>query len=247
MLASFDGESTMQTIADTEISNRFMERGETIADLTATGCAFRNCSVSVFPPASTSSAGFQRVTLRNCEARDCSVLGANFGPAIIDTCSVVNLKTIHEPMFFRGTAFRHCTLSGKIGNLCLRPEPTTMPNAQLEQEVASANALFYRDVDWALDISQAIAAGLYISSIPVDLVRYDPSTQGIVRLSTIEDRWDELLAICGRNAFAYCLSDLRQNPLNDGVVLCVPLQAPKAKREVLETALQELKKARICD
>lgn len=99
-----------------------------------------------------------------------------------------------------GTVFKHVVLQGRFNDLMISND--TLPRGDLNppyqyisvEQFRAANAEYYSDVNWALDISQGEFKDLEIRDIPARLIRRDPETQVVVtkkRLLACED-WQEL-------------------------------------------------------
>ncbi|GAA2517269.1 hypothetical protein Ahu01nite_084340 [Winogradskya humida] len=72
------------------------------------------------------------------------------------------------------------TLRGRIGQLILGGPARSLPSEMFE---AFSQALleFYRDVDWALDISDATFADATIRAVPGELIRRDVGRHFLIR------------------------------------------------------------------
>jgi hypothetical protein len=133
----------------------------------------------------------------------CHFERTDLGPVIAEDCTV-DTAWFHRgkwgPQILGGCAFRHVTLRGNFtGALSIRWWPftdvTPRHPAPADHPFVSANAAFYRGVDWALDISEAAFSDfeLRFSDIPARLIRRDPATQAIVTRNMLLDRrWAKL-------------------------------------------------------
>jgi hypothetical protein len=86
-----------------------------------------------------------------------------------------------------GCVFRQVTLRGRSGSLMI-VGPNHSLTADVQQAFAENILKYYRDVDWALDITEAefVTADLYY--LPGHLVRRDPESQFLLRRSeTVPD------------------------------------------------------------
>jgi hypothetical protein len=188
----------------------------------------------------------KRCTVRRVRMTRCKARYPLVGPAIFEDVTIDRLEIV-DPLFLRGAAFKHVTLKGNIGTIQMHCEASSMPVKRIDQAVMKANLQYYKSVDWALDIREVRAKGLSIRSVPVDLVRYDPEHQAVVRLEVIHERWDEIKKACAGSVFAYPMRDLREEPYCDGVVLCVSLRAKKDKVAEQMATLKRLQKLGIAD
>jgi hypothetical protein len=193
-----------------------------------------------FDPASRCTV--RRVTLTRCKVRYPLV-----GPAIFEDVTIDRLDIEREALFVRGAAFKHVTLKGNTGSILLHPSPNQLPVERIDRACVEANREYYRDVDWALDIREVRARELSVRSVPVDLVRYDPEHQAVVRRTMIHRRWQEIRAELAGCVFAYPLGDLYRESFCDGAVLCVPLRAKKDRVAELTAVLKRLRQLDIAE
>ncbi len=140
-----------------------------------------------------------------------------------------------------GATFKHVTLRGNIGKLKInrwvhhsdRTEATQGPFDADRQEL-------YRQIDWALDISQARFKEFDVAGIPARLFRRDPESQVVVtRQRALQEGWREQLS--SSNTLWPFVIDLFLSDGVDDVVLVAPLGAPKPKRDRLLQGLKELR------
>jgi hypothetical protein len=101
---------------------------------------------------------------------------------VFEDVTVDGLATNHQGL--GGCLFKHVTLKGKIG-----PILTTPPSHGIGEEIRAAMTAamvdYYKNVDWALDISEAEFSDGDFSMVPGDLVRRDPETQFLLRRDVI--------------------------------------------------------------
>jgi hypothetical protein len=188
-----------------------------------------------------------RCTVRRVVVTRCSTMYPIIGPAILEDLTIDRLDTERDAFFIRGAAFKHVTIKGNVGRILIYAEASSMPVERNDRAVMQANLAYYKTVDWALDIREIRALEFSVCSVPVDLVRYDPEHQAVVRLTKIRKRWAEIKKVCAGCVFAYSMADLRTDPYCDGVVLCVPLRAKKEKVAGLTAVLKRLRKLGIAD
>lgn len=189
----------------------------------------------------------KRCTIRRVRMSRCKVRFPIIGPAIVEEVMIDGLDIERDAVFVRGAAFKHVTLKGNIGRIMIWASPNQLPVEHIDRACMEANKAYYKDVDWALDIREVRAKELSVTSIPVDLVRYDPEHQAVVRLETIRKRWKEIKEECEGCVFRYAMARLREQPYCDGVVLCVPLRAKKDYVAELTAMLKHLRKLGIAD
>jgi hypothetical protein len=124
------------------------------------------------------------VTATRCRTDNCNVQGVRFEDVTVD-----GLSTKHQGL--GGCLFKHVTLKGKVGPILTTPVNRGVP----EDTRAAMNAAmvdYYKDVDWALDISEAELSDSDFYMVPGDLVRRDPETQFLLRREVIAPAKDQL-------------------------------------------------------
>ncbi len=114
-------------------------------------------------------------------------------PAIIEDVLVEHFKT--NGLFQTwGAVFKHVTLRGKIGRIMISPFVAPgLATPEQQRLFDEANAEYYANVDWALDISEAEFEECDLRRVPAHLVRRDPETQVVVkRENAMRGDWRKL-------------------------------------------------------
>ena len=146
-------------------------------------CQFLFCSLAA-------SDVRDRATIRSVRLFDCTAEASRIGGAVIDEVLVEGLTTNG---IFRLTApaLRHVTLRGQIEEILVHPAIWPGPATPEQQRgFDEANAAFYSEVDWALDITEAEFGAVEIQGVPARLVRRDPDSQVVVRReNALTRRW----------------------------------------------------------
>ena len=119
------------------------------------------------------------VTVSRSSAANCSVHGVRFEDVTVDGLSLAKLHQL------AGCVFRHVTLKGRIGPLMTVPVHYSL-SEELQAAFNAAIEAYYRDVDWALDISEAEFSDADFYTVPGHLVRRDPQTQFLLRRDVVE-------------------------------------------------------------
>jgi len=119
-----------------------------------------------------------RLTVRNITARKCSIDSVIVGPVVFENVAVQDLRTTSH-LWLPACAFRHCTLSGRIGRLLFfaSEDPGQPLSSVANAPFFKANAAYYAETDWALDISAATFVDWDCRSVPAALIRVNPNTQ----------------------------------------------------------------------
>jgi hypothetical protein len=163
------------------------DSGGVFSDLEFRGCRFVSSAISITRDPRLRST-VKRMSLLRCEQRGCTL-----DTAIVEDVLVDGLKT-HGLFQSWGAVFRNVTLRGKLGRLMFSPAValgTALPQEQ--RAFDEANAAYYANVDWALDITEAEFEEGEIQRVPAKLVRRDPATQVVVtREKAMRGEWRRL-------------------------------------------------------
>jgi hypothetical protein len=185
-----------------------------------------------------------RPTLRHVKLTRCHFQASDLGPVIAEECDLDTAwfhRGIWGPQKLGGCAFRHVTIRGNItGSLAIQYWPFGEMRASRTRAVdhpfVKANAAYYRDVDWALDISAARFTGfdMWLSDIPAGLVRRDPPTQAVLtRSKLLDDRWAEL--DLPEPSFGFAIEMFLESGLPDTImVACKRNRRFEAERATIE-------------
>lgn len=150
-------------------------------------CTFTRCILSLTHDV------HRRTVVRRTNLFNCKEVGCKLYSAIIEDALIDGLSTGHLHSW--GTVFQHVTLRGHIGPIMLSNKVfPTQPTAKVDQAFASANAAYYANVDWALDIREAeFEDDVDLRGVPGHLIRRDPETQVLVtRTKALEGKWRSL-------------------------------------------------------
>jgi hypothetical protein len=147
--------------------------GASIADSEFRRCVFRHCLVS-------GESAEYRPRIRNVVAIGCEEFNSRVSEAVIEDVTVDGLR-VNDLFIVSDCAFKHVVLKGKMSRLKITSgfagRAKKLP--KLQAELDAANEQFYKNVDWALDISNAEFEDFSISGVPLPLIRRDPETQVI--------------------------------------------------------------------
>jgi hypothetical protein len=177
----------MRTFENEEFTSVYDRGGNVYEGLHFRKCTFVSSGVSI-----TEEPG-NRTTVRDVTLERCRVVGSLLGCAVVEEVLVDGLQTsdLHHSW---GALFKHVTLRGKIGRLLVTGlvGPHLM-HSPVQRAFDEEREAYYRDVDWALDISEAEIVELALDGIPARLVRRDPETQAVVtRQAALSGEWREL-------------------------------------------------------
>jgi hypothetical protein len=114
----------------------------------------------------------RNAVLERCRMDACDAEGVFFDEVTVDTLRFAQLRPIS------GCVFRHVTLRGKIGSMMVIGPVRGLPDSA---ERVAAMVEKYKEVDWALDIRDAVFSSAEFFGVPGDLIRRDENTQVLLR------------------------------------------------------------------
>ncbi|MDQ3281375.1 MAG: pentapeptide repeat-containing protein [Acidobacteriota bacterium] len=151
-----------------------------IADSDFADCTFDNCAFSLTQDL------LRRSTIRNVTFTNTIALNCNVGPAIIEDVSVDGLET-GDILLAWSPFLKHVVFKARMGTIKINNVPAVAnTSADIVDAFSMARREFYGDVDWALDISEAVFRDFTTRGIPASLIRRDPATQVVVRREKAE-------------------------------------------------------------
>ena len=164
------------------------DSGAVLGDAEFHNCYFEGCALSITDDPE------RRCTIRNVRLTNCSQRGCSIDPAIIEDVLIDGFDTHGQPVQIWGAVFNRVVLRGKIDRMMISSVVDVMGDKpHVQRAFDEANAEYYRNVKWALDISQGEFKELDIRGLPARLIRRDPETQVVVtREKAVEGKWREL-------------------------------------------------------
>jgi hypothetical protein len=128
--------------------------------------------------------------LRDCRAEQCRHENVTLSGVAIERCELDGLgRAGRNPLFLWACVYREVRLRGRLTGLKINPEYGIRRDPGRQAQWAEAMRTFYRDVAWALDISEAeFTSTPTLEAIPGHLVRRDPSRQVLVRRAALAGR-----------------------------------------------------------
>ena len=135
--------------------------GRIFSDFELTRVAFASCVLAQHDDPSFGLVVRDSV-LRNCSFNACSMAGVKLENVTVDGARFRKIG-------IDGCVFRNVTLRGKIGQFILNGPAIALPE-EMFASFSSAMVDFYRDVDWALDIRDAVFTDATIRAVPGELV-----------------------------------------------------------------------------
>ncbi len=211
----------MRRVFDRQDIVNFVDRNSarTYSNMEFRYCRFVSCDISI------TRNPRKRTVIRNMRFYGCEVTGCSINPAIVEDVLVSNLKT-HGLLQTWGAVFKHVRIEGNIGQVMLSPfvSPAWAKPRQ-QRSFDEANAAYYANVDWALDIREARFYECDIRSVPARLILRDPETQVVVtREKALQGIWKQL--DLSRTYWATGIEFLLEFG-DDDVVLVAPKRHPK--------------------
>jgi hypothetical protein len=192
-----------------------------ITDAEVRRCTFTECQHPAW------FEGSERPTLRRVNLVRCHVRASELGAVVAEDC-VIDTVWFHRgmwgPQLLAGCAFRHVVIRGNVTGglrfgISTEWHRTWPPPLVSDDPVHRANADYYADVDWALDISQANFTAVEMSwcDIPARLIRRDPETQVVLaRQSVTNGDWR---AACGDSPLWVGIERFLESGLPDTVLV----------------------------
>lgn len=190
----------------------------------ARNCIFDGCHL----PSAARSGDWNKirdVSLTNVSQSNCSIK-----TSVIEDVSLHNLKRAgNGPLFLWGCVFKRVKLSGRISAIKLNRDITP---GKTDKHWDDATLDYYKQVDWAIDISEAKFPGsVSLEAIPGDLVKRNPETQVLVkREKLVSCEWRSL--DYDNTSIDIALSWFLRDSLFDSVVIPACGDTKTMKREV---------------
>jgi hypothetical protein len=172
---------------------------------------------------------FADVTLTDVSQVNCALTTCR-----LERISVSGMKRMgSDPLFLWGCVFNQVELAGRISGLKInrRVSPWTTP---AEQDVWDlAVSAYYKDVDWALDISKAkFAGGVTFEALPGDKIKRNVETQVLVRRETLDAAADWQKLDFDDSAIDIALSWFLDGSQFDSVVLAARTASKHGAKDV---------------
>ncbi|OIV39140.1 hypothetical protein BIV57_02070 [Mangrovactinospora gilvigrisea] len=178
-----------ETIAHTKLGG-----SQTLGDADLTGCTFKGGTLAQYEDPAF-GLRVHDVTLRDCRTAPFVLHGIEFRNIAVDRL------TCGARLTPRACVFQHVTLSGAMPDLMLMPAHSSL-SAEVQEAFAAGAEHYYKDVDWALDISQGTFKDAEFSGVPGHLVKRDPATQFLLHRSSAEHADTEGLSDRARSYLA---------------------------------------------
>ena len=140
--------------------------GRVFRDLDLKGLKFTSCILAQHDDPSFG------LVVRDSTLRDCSFNACTMAGVKVENVTVEGAKLSKSSI--SGCVFRNVSLRGRIGQFILGGPVRSLP-AEMFVAFSSAMVSFYSEVDWALDIRDAVFADAAIRAVPGQLVRRDGS------------------------------------------------------------------------
>ncbi|MFH7595278.1 hypothetical protein WDV06_09265 [Streptomyces racemochromogenes] len=146
---------------------RILGSNRTYQSTRIAGCKFSACHLAQFDDPEFNLV-IKDAAIENCGFDRCSIQGVMFDNVVIEG---MRFKQLHRVY---GCVFRNVRFLGKVG-----PVIVMGPHASLARREKMADGIIrkYREIDWAVDISEAIFSDADFHYVPGHLIRRDPETQ----------------------------------------------------------------------
>lgn len=224
--------------------NRFWGRPDksSYSDLDLADCEFQNCHFL-----QSVTAGQWNI-VRNVTAANVINFNSSADTVCFENVVIQNLKRAgSNPLFMWGCVFERVQLKGVISSTKINRwiDPGSK-DSDVQKLWDQAVVDFYKNVDWALDISAAKFSGsVTFEAIPGDKIRIDPSHQAIVTREKLSSgEWKRI--DFDDTALDIGLSWFLQDSLFDSVVVAATIANRKLGRREVEV-IERLRDAGIAE
>ena len=204
-------------------------------------CTFDNCSTSAKADPEKISR-VSNVIIKNGRVFNCIVGHCKFEDVEVNNLTVNSLLILWSPFFNR------VKLTGNIGAIKINATANVPICPDLQAKFNEKRTEFYKNVDWALDISNARFVTFQCEGVPVDLIRRDTSSQVIVRkskISSLEELGDNFKEEYPDVFF--WMEMFLESPHQEEVMVTPLRQRPAKRRNQIHQGLMELRKLGIAD
>ena len=225
--------------------NRVRLDGVQLSQVLMQNCSFRACAVDFAFDAGRFTDPQDRSIFEKCTLVNCIQYSSYFGPSIIKECNIRDLTSPEQHLSISGAFFDRVTLSGRWNTIQLLPLSTAGVQPETDLAFLSENVQCYRHVDWAIDICDLVADEFVSLSIPVDLVRYCPKSQGVIRRQNWLSSRKRFRDLTVDTWFRMLDADFDMFPDSDGAVVAVPIN--HRNRDCFIAAMDRLRAAGIMD
>jgi len=163
---------------------RIYERGWTMEDFECRRCEFVDSVIT------TTRDPTRRPVMKRGRLVRCLVENCRIGGAVLEDIEILGLRT-KGICRITASVFKHVTLRGPIDEVLISPLIWPGPASKADQErFDRANATYYGNVDWAIDITEADFINAEIQGIPARLIRRDVASQAVItREAALEGNW----------------------------------------------------------
>lgn len=170
---------------------------------------------------------------RRCKVDNCGAHGVRFQDVLVDGL------TIAGGLLLEACLFERVTLRGNIGRIVTTP-PQSALTAEVRQSLVEGLRAAYRDVEWALDISQANFVDADFYYVPGELIRRDEETQFLLRRESFSG-----MDVSDLPSYAKIAVDRFEPSPWDSIVAIAPRRSRNFDRRLSE--LTELRRAGLAE
>jgi hypothetical protein len=166
-----------------------------ISNIEFSNCRFVACYFSSFDITNYDNIDLVQARSKAMNVRliNCDVTGGGVGPGVVENLVIDGLN-VRGHLQTCGTVFKHVTVKGAVNFFMVTPYVDFGGNfPDVQRQFDDANLEYYKGVDWALDISQALFKDCDIRGIPSKLIRRDLETQVVVtREKVLKGDWKNI-------------------------------------------------------
>ena len=179
----------MRIVTEEDFYYLSMQENLVLENVYFKSCNFYHCNLSDTIISPTEASLMKDCIFENCTINE----NCNVGNGILQNVKFYNFRTKFD-LVFAGALFNKVSFSGQCGKLSLSSHTSqrTINNGKIltEEQISNLNKaadLFYKNIEWALDISEAEFEELRVfDNIPVELIKINCYSQVIVRKANID-------------------------------------------------------------
>ncbi len=162
-----------------------------------------------------------RPIISNIELNKCRVYSWFTGVQFEDI-KINDMATGKNHLFLFACVYKHVKLSGNIGTLIISDYwgIDTIKHKKKNLIYSKANREYYRDIDWAIDISEVNASGILIrGGIPTNQIIRNKENQMIITRKEAElGRWKEIREI-DSSVIKNAIEDIIRSGEEEGIII----------------------------
>jgi len=212
-----------------------LSRNVRIKDFLFERCTFEGNGITSFGDPEN------RPIISNIQLNKCRVYSW-FTGVQFENIQINDMATGKNHLFLFACVYKHVKLSGNIGTLIISDDwgIDTIKHKKKNLIYSKANREYFRDVDWAIDISEVNASGIEIrGGIPISQIIRNKENQMIITREEAElGRWKEISNI-DTSVIKLAIEDIIHSEEEEGIIVLGSRSKNYQKNLII---LQEMKR-----